>query len=59
MKSTIEEKYSISAGRKVYEYDKYRGVEYDYVVPETGEERTLYVPSGSSLVETLRESLKK
>jgi hypothetical protein len=57
---TIGERYNISGFKAARsESGEYRGSDYEYTVPETGELRQLFVPAGSSLIETLLRDLRK
>jgi hypothetical protein len=57
---TFGEKYNISGFKAARsESGEYRGSDYEYTVPETGELRQLFVPASSSLVQSLLNDLRK
>lgn len=56
---TFGDKYNIGPRVARYEFGKYRGADVEYTVPETGEVRSVFVPSGSSLIASIGDDLKK
>lgn len=59
MMQTFGEKYQMSSDfRRVVEFNSYVGHEVDYTVPETGERRTVFVPSGASVIERMLDDCK-